>query len=94
MAKDGHTCRAISPRCGQSCGALGLAFERPGTEFRLLPWDGDAFVLAVMDAPVLAATMETSSPQLVQFQRTVHGTVDRVRLGDGQEIELVRAAGG
>lgn len=72
-------------------GALGLSFERPGTRFRLLPWDGDVFVLTAPDDPALAATLEAASPQLVQFQRTVHGRVDRMRLGDGQEIELVRA---
>jgi CubicO group peptidase (beta-lactamase class C family) len=73
-------------------GALTLSFERPGTSFRLLPWDGDVFVLTSAD-PVLAATLDASSPEFVQFQRTVHGKVDRVRLGDGQEVELAREAG-
>ena len=76
-----------------SGGALGLTFERPGTSFRLVPWNGDVFVLTATE-PALAATLEADNPQLVQFQRTVHGMVDRVRLGDGQEIELARLGSG
>ncbi len=40
--------------------------------------------------PALIATLEADSPQLVHFQRSVHGMVDKMRLGDGQEIELAR----
>lgn len=72
-------------------GVLGLAFERPGTRFRLLPWSGDVFALTATD-PALAATMDAGDPALVQFLRTPQGRVDRARLGDGQEIELTRAA--
>lgn len=77
-------------RVASDGGALSLAFERPGSRFRLQPWNGDVFVLTATE-PALAATMEADSPALVQFQRTVQGRVDRVRLGDGQDIELTRA---
>lgn len=74
-------------------GALALTFERPGTRFRLLPWDGDVFALTTAD-PDLATMLAAGSPPLVQFQRTAYGMVDRVHLGDEFEIELARAASG
>ena len=74
-------------------GALALAFERPGSSFRLAPWNGDVFVLTATEA-ALAAALEADTPQLVQFQRTAHGTVDRIRLGDAPETVLARVGSG
>lgn len=74
-------------------GQLTLAFKRPGTRFGLRPWSGDVFVLTASD-PALAQNLDAGAPSLVQFQRTVEGRVERVRLGDGGEVEFARAAKG
>ncbi|MGH7105454.1 MAG: serine hydrolase [Acetobacteraceae bacterium] len=73
---------------------LNLTFKRPGTRFGLRPWNGDVFVLTARTNPALAQNLEAGAPQLVQFLRTAQGRVERVRLGEGGEIELARAANG
>ncbi len=73
---------------------LNLTFKRPGTRFGLRPWSGDVFVLTARTNPALAQNLEAGAPQLVQFLRTAQGRVERVRLGEGGEIELARAANG